>query len=81
MRWKAKTPKIFKRIIKFALAISGLAIAVHGALVAAGAVEPDWWTAIYPYLIGVPAGMASVAKITQSYDENGNPIYEDKEEA
>jgi len=78
-RWRAKTPKLFKKIIRLALSISGLAVAIHGALASAGAAPPEWWNIIYPYLIGVPAGMASVAKITQTYDKEGNPIYEDKE--
>lgn len=76
-RWKAKTPLIFKRIIQVCLSISGIAISIHGALAAAGAEEPAWFTFVYPYLVGVPAGMASVAKITQTYDHNGNPVYED----
>ena len=31
---------------------------------------------IYPYLVGFPAGMAAVAKFTQSYDKDGHPIYD-----
>ena len=45
--------------------MSAVAIAIHVALVSGGAVEPAWWTDIYPYLIGVPAGMAAVAKMTR----------------
>lgn len=77
-RWKAKTPRIFKWIIKIALSISGVSIAIHSALMTAGANEPEWWMGIYPYLVGVPAGMAAVAKITQTYDNNGNPILNDE---
>lgn len=73
-RWKAKTPRIFKFIIKVALGVSGVSVAIHSALMAAGAGEPMWWQEIYPYLVGVPAGMAAVAKITQTYDKDGNPI-------
>ncbi len=75
LRWKAKTPRVFKWIIKIALSISGVAIAIHSALMAAGAMEPGWWTTIYPYLVGIPAGMAAVAKITQTYDHDGNPVF------
>jgi|GEM_PF-969442 hypothetical protein len=64
-RWKATTPLFFKWIVRLGLAVSGTAVAIHVALVSGGAVEPAWWTDIYPYLIGVPAGMAAVAKMTK----------------
>lgn len=73
-RWKAKTPLFFKRIMSFCLCVSGTAIAIHSAIVAAGATEPGWWVTLYPYLVGIPAGAAAVAKFTQTYDDNGNPI-------
>jgi len=38
--------------------ISGLAIAVHTALVMAGALEPQWWLTSYPYVVGIPVGVA-----------------------
>ena len=76
-RWRAKTPKIFKRIIQVALAISGMAIAINAAMATANATAPAWWDIVYPYVVGVPAGMASVAKLTQKYDKDGNPVYED----
>ena len=64
-RWEATTPLFFKCIVRLGLAVSGTAVAIHVALVSGGAVEPAWWTDIYPYLIGVPAGMAAVAKMTR----------------
>lgn len=64
-RWKATTPLFFKWIVRLGFAVSGTAVAIHVALVSGGAVEPAWWTDIYPYLIGVPAGMAAVAKMTK----------------
>ena len=73
-RWKAKEPLVFKRVLNICLAISATAIAVHTALVGAGANEPEWWTAVYPYLVGIPAGAAAVAKFTRTYDSNGNPV-------
>ena len=42
-----------------------MAIAIHVAVTTAGATEPNWWNAIYPYLVGIPAGMAFVAKMTK----------------
>ena len=64
-RWEATTPKFFKWVVRIALSVSAVAIAIHVALVSGGATEPAWWTDIYPYLIGVPAGMAAVAKMTR----------------
>ena len=71
-RWKAKTPSFFKKIIKISLAISATALAIHTALVSGGAIEPYWWSIIYPYLIGVPAGAAALSKFTMEdkSDEN-----------
>ena len=63
-RWKAETPIFFKRIIKISLSISSIALAMHLAIIAAGAVEPQWWVDIYPYIIAIPAGMAAAAKLT-----------------
>ncbi len=77
-RWKAKTPLLFSGIIKVAVGCSTVAIAIQTALVTAGANIPEWWTAIFPYFVGVGAGMAAVAKLTQQYDRNGNPIQTDK---
>lgn len=71
-RWKATTPKFFKWVVRIGLSVSGVAIAIHVALVSGGAAEPAWWTDIYPYLIGVPAGMAAAAKLTREDNKNEN---------
>jgi len=39
-----------------------------------GSQVPEWWNDIYPYLVGITAGMAFAAKFTQNYDRAGNPI-------
>lgn len=49
--------------------IAAISLAVHLAVMSAGGVEPYWWTNIYPYLIGIPAGMAAVAKLTRENKE------------
>lgn len=64
-RWKASTPIFFKNVVRIGLSVSVVAIAIHLAISNAGASEPQWWTTIYPYLVGIPAGMAAVAKLTK----------------
>ena len=67
-RWKSKTPILFKNIVKIGLSISVVALAMHLAVLGAGAEEPQWWVNIYPYIIAIPAGMAATAKLTKDYD-------------
>ena len=63
-RWQAESPKIFRRIYQIGATISVGAIGWHTAVSAIGIDEPQWLLTILPYLIGIPAGMAAVAKIT-----------------
>lgn len=67
-RWKSDTPKFFKYIINIGTSISSVALAMHLAIVVAGAIEPQWWVNIYPYIIAIPAGMAATAKLTRNYN-------------
>ena len=69
-RWTAKSPKIFRRICNICVGISTVAVAIQTALVAAGAATPAWWTDVFPYLVGIPAGMAAVAKLTKEDKDN-----------
>ena len=48
-----------------------MAVAMHMACMAAGAIEPYWWTSVYPYVVGIPAGMAFVSKLTKE-NKGGN---------
>ena len=80
-RWKAETPLLFKNVVRICGAVSAISMSMHGACVVAGAVEPLWWCNIYPYLVGVPAGMALIAKLTakdgnygQKEDENNGRL-------
>ncbi len=73
-RWANKMPKFFKVVLWISALISGTALAVNTAIVAGGGVTHEWWNDIYPYLIGIPAGMAFVAKFTQTYGKDGKPI-------
>lgn len=78
-RWRNAMPKFFARICWACALISGTALAANTAITAGGGTTHEWWNNIYPYLLGIPAGMAFVAKFTQNYDKNGNPIEKDVE--
>ena len=67
-RWQKTMPKFFAVICWVGALVSGTALAVNEAMSVAGAVAPDWWVAIYPYLVGMPAAAAFVAKFTRTYD-------------
>ena len=56
LRWRNSMPKFFRTIFLICSLISGTALAINTAIIAAGAVPHDWWTEIYPYFIGIPAG-------------------------
>ena len=66
-RWHNKMPKFFSRICWVCSLVSGTALAVNAAILAAGVQPHEWWSDILPYLVGIPAGMAFVAKFTQTY--------------
>jgi len=64
-RWKARVPKFFKWIMGIGTGIATIALAIQMALNSAGASIPEWWETIYPYMIGIGAGMTAVAKLTR----------------
>lgn len=66
-RWKASVPVFFQWIIGLGTGVAGVALAIQTALTSAGATIPDWWEALYPYLIGIGAGMTATAKLTQKH--------------
>ena len=71
-RWQNAMPRFFRNICWIGTLISGTAIAINTAITSGGGVAHEWWNEIYPYLLGVPAGAAFVAKFTQQY--SGQPI-------
>jgi len=73
-RWSNAMPKFFKKVCWLSALVGGTALAVNTAITSGGGSTHEWWNDIYPYLIGVPAGAAFVAKFTQNYDKAGNPI-------
>ena len=73
-RWSNTMPKFFKGILCACALVGGTALAVNTAIVTGGGTAHEWWNELYPYLIGVPAGAAFVAKFTQTYGKDGQPI-------
>jgi hypothetical protein len=71
-RWTTAMPKFFSVICWVGALISGTALAANTAITAGGGTPHEWWTDIYPYLLGIPAGAAFVAKFTRTYNENGD---------
>lgn len=63
-RWQKKMPKFFRMMMWICALISGTALAVNTAILAAGAQPHEWWQEIFPYLIGVPAGGMFICKFT-----------------
>lgn len=68
-KFKADTPKIAKRVRNVSAAISGCALAIMTALLAAQSNIPEWFNKIYPYLIGVPAAIAFISQFSSKKDE------------
>lgn len=66
-RWQAKMPKFFKWIMGIGTGVAAVALAIQMSLNSAGAYAPEWWNALYPYLIGAGAGMTAVAKLTREH--------------
>lgn len=66
-RWKAQIPIFFKWIMGIGTGVAAVALAIQMALTSGGATIPEWWETIYPYLIGIGAGMTASAKFTQKH--------------
>ena len=79
-RWSNTMPKFFKVILCVSALVSGTALAVNTAIIAGGGVTHEWWNELYPYLLGIPAGAAFVAKFTQTYGKDGEPVGKNKKE-
>lgn len=63
-RWRSKMPVFFRWLSMVAAGISAVALAINTALLEGGAEIPVWWSAIYPYLIGIGAGIVATSKFT-----------------
>ena len=63
-RWHAKMPRFFYWLIVVACGIGGLALSINTAITLAGGTPHDWWTDLYPYIIGASAGTIFCCKFT-----------------
>lgn len=63
-RWTQKMPRFFRGLCVLCTCIVGTAYGINTMMMMAGAMPHEWWTDIYPLLIGVPTGMAIVCKLT-----------------
>lgn len=66
-RWSAKIPIFFRWVMGISSSVAAIALAINVALNSSGAVTPAWWQLVYPYLIGIGAGMTACAKLTQEH--------------
>lgn len=78
-RWTNAMPKFFRTVCWLSALVGGTALAVNTAITSGGGTTHEWWNDIYPYLLGIPAGAAFVAKFTQNYDKHGNPVKHEKD--
>ena len=63
-RWHAKMPKFFRWMIYACTFVAGLSLSVNTAITMGGGTPHEWWSDIYPYVLGIPAGIAFCAKFT-----------------
>lgn len=63
-KFKSDTPKIARWVRNISAGISGCALAIMTALLAAQSPIPDWFNKTYPYLIGIPAAIAFISQFS-----------------
>jgi magnesium-transporting ATPase (P-type) len=63
-RWQQKMPRFFRQLTVVCACIATVAFTVNTAMNQAGATPHEWWTDVYPYLIGVPVGVIMASKLT-----------------
>ena len=63
-RWTQKMPRFFRQLVVLCICVAGTAFGVNQIMMIGGATPHEWWTDIYPLLLGVPTGMAIVCKLT-----------------
>lgn len=63
-RWQQKMPRFFRQLVVLCACVAVTAYVVNTVMTVGGATPHEWWTDIYPLLLGVPAGMIVVCKLT-----------------
>ena len=63
-RWKAKMPKFFYWLSIIAMCVLSVAVTIHFTVESAGAQHVEWWSEIYPYIVGSCAGIVASCKLT-----------------
>ena len=63
-RWHAKMPRFFYWIVVVACFIGGLALCINTAITMAGGTPHEWWSDLYPYVIGASAATIFICKFT-----------------
>ena len=63
-RWMGKMPRFFRQLTVLCVCVAGTAFGINQVMVMGGAIPHEWWTNVYPLLLGVPTGMAIVCKLT-----------------
>ena len=78
-RWTNAMPRFFKRVLWIACSLGAIAIGVQTAIQQGGVEPHEWWNDIYKVMLGISGGAMVVSKLTQKYDEHGQPVSHDKE--
>lgn len=63
-RWNEKMPRFFYWLVVIAFGVGCGAFTINTAIHSAGAVPHPWWSDMYPYIIGVSAGIVFACKFT-----------------
>ena len=74
LRWKKAMPNFFRKTMYVCALIGGTAIAAQTSITMFGGTPHDWWTDIYPYIVGGSAGAAFVCKFTVNGGFRGEKI-------
>ena len=78
-RFSIAMPKFFKWLMAVTGAIATVAIATNEFMIRGGAIPPDWWTTIYPYILGAAGGAMGVCKLTRTYKGVNDGSLKDKD--
>lgn len=67
-RWKAETPRIYKRLRNVTASLAAMALAAQTAVTAAGIEIGPMWTKIFAYTIGIGAAIAAMSQLQKKDD-------------